>query len=80
MEANPADTENRIILITDEQPNVGDVTTEGLGGSIKNNSDAGIYTTTIGEAAAGLALCTLLACPSPGRLLPCSLLACGSGL
>ena len=54
-EANPADTENRIILITDAEPNVGDISDQGLGGSIKNISDAGIYTTIIGGPGPGQA-------------------------
>ncbi|PRW59844.1 transcription elongation factor SPT5-like protein 1 [Chlorella sorokiniana] len=45
---NLSEVENRIILISDQEPNSGDFTTEGLAARLKNNSEAGIFTTIIG--------------------------------
>ena len=61
MEASPADTENRIILITDAQPNEGDISTEGLLARLKANAADRIHTTLIGEEGLGrhLVLCAL---------------------
>ena len=48
MEASPADTENRIILITDAQPNQGDISDQGLLARLKANAADRIHTTLIG--------------------------------
>jgi hypothetical protein len=76
MEASPADTENRIILITDAQPNQGDISDQGLLARLKANAADRIHTTLIGTGGAGWAgtsshvLCsTLLAC---GMLAACT--------
>jgi Ca-activated chloride channel family protein len=47
-EVDPAEYENRIIFMTDAQPNTGDTSEEGLAGMTKKNSKNGIYTTFIG--------------------------------
>ncbi len=48
LEADKASTENRIILITDAQPNEGDLSEEGLLARLKANAADGIHTTIIG--------------------------------
>ncbi len=45
---NDSEYENRIIVITDAMPNIGNVSKEGLAQSIKENADKGIYTSFIG--------------------------------
>ncbi|PSC74536.1 Cell surface [Micractinium conductrix] len=45
---NPDDVETRIMLISDEQPNIGDYTTEGLGARLKKMVNNGTYITIIG--------------------------------
>lgn len=45
---NPDEYENRIIFITDAQPNGGDLTPEGMLGTSVANADQKIYTTYIG--------------------------------
>lgn len=45
---DPAKYENRIILLTDAMPNMGDIKSGGLYSMMKNNADNGIYTTIIG--------------------------------
>jgi len=47
-EVNSYDYENRIIILTDAQPNSGDFSSTGLAGIMKNNADSRIYTTFIG--------------------------------
>jgi hypothetical protein len=49
MAASPADTENRIILITDAQPNQGDISDQGLLARLKANAADRIHTTLIGR-------------------------------
>ncbi|KAL4458688.1 hypothetical protein ABPG75_013553 [Micractinium tetrahymenae] len=46
--ASMADVETRIMVISDEQPNLGDTSQEGLGGRLKSLADQGIFTTIIG--------------------------------
>jgi hypothetical protein len=53
LEANPEDTENRIILITDAQPNEGDISDDGLLARMKANAADNIFTTIIGKLRAG---------------------------
>ena len=53
MEAGRNDTENRILLITDAQPNTGDFTTDGLAARLKASAADGIHTTLVGERAGG---------------------------
>ena len=48
MGASLEDTENRIVLITDAEPNTGDFTTEGLAARLKANAADGIFTTIVG--------------------------------
>lgn len=64
MEASKAGTENRIVLITDAQPNEGDTTEEGLLARLKANAADGVHTTIIGQCGGGLgglaASCLLL--------------------
>jgi hypothetical protein len=48
LEADRATTENRILLITDAQPNQGDTTDEGLLARIKALAADGIHTTIVG--------------------------------
>jgi Ca-activated chloride channel family protein len=43
-----AAVENRIILITDEQPNTGDVSQAGLGKMVRDNASKNIFLTLIG--------------------------------
>jgi len=47
-ELNSYEYENRIIIITDAQPNTGDFSSAGLGGALARNADNRIYTTFIG--------------------------------
>lgn len=47
-EADPDNYENRIIFLTDAQPNQGSLDPEGLAGLTGTNSAAGIYTSFIG--------------------------------
>ncbi len=47
-EVNSYEYENRIIILTDAQPNTGDISTSGMMGTVKRNADARIYTTFIG--------------------------------
>ena len=47
-EINNYDYENRIIIITDAQPNTGDYSSSGLMGMIQRNAENRIYTTFIG--------------------------------
>ena len=46
--ADPAVYENRIIFLTDAQPNMGDTSQNGFFGMLKANADNKIYTTIIG--------------------------------
>ncbi|EFN50705.1 hypothetical protein CHLNCDRAFT_28788, partial [Chlorella variabilis] len=48
MSASLTDTENRIMVITDQQPNSGDYTTGGLAARLRKDADDGIFTTIIG--------------------------------
>eukprot|EP00887_Chlorella_sp_A99_P006595 scaffold3.g6595.t1 len=48
MSGSKADVENRIVLITDAQPNTADYSTEGLAARLKANAADGIYTTIVG--------------------------------
>ncbi|MCD4739955.1 VWA domain-containing protein [archaeon] len=48
LEQDPTEYENRIIFMTDAMPNIGDISTGGLGGILKNNADNSLYTTFIG--------------------------------
>jgi hypothetical protein len=48
MEANASAVENRIIFLTDAQPNAGDDSESGLVARVKALSADGIYTTIIG--------------------------------
>ena len=73
MAASPADTENRIILITDAQPNQGDISDQGLLARLKANAADRIHTTLIGRGGlAGQAPHLLRS-----TLLCSALLACG---
>ncbi len=45
---DPNEYENRIIFLTDAQPNTGDTTAEGMFGMIEKNTANKIYTTVIG--------------------------------
>lgn len=47
-EVDPNEYENRIIFLTDAQPNSGDTTAEGMFGMIEKNAANKIYTTVIG--------------------------------
>lgn len=47
-ELDPEEYENRIIFITDAQPNMGDTSEEGLAGMIDKNAEKSIYTTFVG--------------------------------
>lgn len=47
-EVDPNEYENRIIFLTDAQPNTGDTTAEGMFGMIEKNAANKIYTTVIG--------------------------------
>jgi Ca-activated chloride channel family protein len=47
-EVNNYEYENRIIIITDAQPNTGDYSSTGLVGMMKSNADSRIYSTIIG--------------------------------
>lgn len=47
-ESNSYEYENRVILLTDAQPNTGDLTSSGMMGRVRNNSEVQIYTTFIG--------------------------------
>lgn len=47
-EIDPNEYENRIIFLTDAQPNSGDTTAEGMFGMIEKNATNKIYTTVIG--------------------------------
>jgi Ca-activated chloride channel family protein len=46
--ADPSVYENRIIFMTDAQPNLGDTSEEGLYGQMKSNADNGVYSTFVG--------------------------------
>jgi Ca-activated chloride channel family protein len=46
--SNKEEYENRIIFLTDAQPNTGQLDEEGLFGMAENNAEKGIYTTFIG--------------------------------
>jgi Ca-activated chloride channel family protein len=48
LEVNSYEYENRIILLTDAQPNTGDYSSSGLMSAVKNNASSRIYTTFIG--------------------------------
>jgi Ca-activated chloride channel family protein len=48
LSANQDEYENRIIFLTDAQPNRGDTSDEGMFKLLENNADDGIYTTFIG--------------------------------
>ncbi|MFC1698024.1 VWA domain-containing protein [Nanoarchaeota archaeon] len=48
LEIDYEEYENRIIFLTDAQPNQGDLSEEGMLGRTKSNADKGIYTTFIG--------------------------------
>ncbi|MBN1168417.1 VWA domain-containing protein [Candidatus Woesebacteria bacterium] len=48
LDIDPEEYENRIIFLTDAQPNTGVLSEEGLVGLSLNNADRGIYTTFIG--------------------------------
>lgn len=78
MAASLADTENRILLITDEQPNSGDYTTEGLASRMRNNAAQNIFTTIIGEeerwVGAWAVLATGCADRTPKMCSPCTFL------
>lgn len=50
MEAGLANVENRILLITDAQPNTGDFSVDGLTARMKANAADGIFTTVVGES------------------------------
>jgi len=47
-QADPEEYENRMIFLTDAQPNMGDTSKEGLLGLTKSNAEKGVYTTFIG--------------------------------
>ncbi|MEZ4086796.1 MAG: VWA domain-containing protein [Candidatus Gracilibacteria bacterium] len=47
-EMDPNEYENRIIFITDAQPNLGDTSRDGLESMTKDNAENGIYTTFVG--------------------------------
>jgi Ca-activated chloride channel family protein len=47
-ELNSYEYENRIMVLTDAQPNTGDYSSSGLLGIMKNNAERRIYTTVIG--------------------------------
>jgi len=47
-DADPTEYENRIIFLTDAQPNTGDISEQGLLGQLKQNSENRIYTTFVG--------------------------------
>lgn len=47
-DADPSAYENRTILLTDAQPNLGDTSAGGLRGTLEANADAGLYTTFVG--------------------------------
>jgi Ca-activated chloride channel homolog len=46
--ADPSQYENRIVFLTDAQPNTGDISESGLIGRTKANAEKGIYMTFIG--------------------------------
>lgn len=48
LDSNKDEYENRIIFLTDAQPNIGDTSEGGLFAQAKNNADKGIYSTFIG--------------------------------
>jgi Ca-activated chloride channel family protein len=48
LEVNSYDYENRIILLTDAQPNTGDTSSSGMMGTVTKNAANRIYTTFIG--------------------------------
>ena len=48
LDADPAEYSNRIILLTDAQPNTGDTSESGLLGMTRSNAENGISTTMIG--------------------------------
>lgn len=48
LDVDPEEYENRIIFLTDAQPNTGVLSEEGLVGMSQRNADRGIYTTFIG--------------------------------
>lgn len=45
---NNEEYENRIIVLTDAMPNIGETSDEGLLGMVKDNAENGIYTTFLG--------------------------------
>lgn len=47
-EVDSYEYENRIILLTDAQPNTGDLSSSGMMGTMRRNADSRIYTTFIG--------------------------------
>jgi Ca-activated chloride channel family protein len=47
-EVNSYEYENRVIILTDAQPNTGDLSTSGLTGMMTRNAESRIYTTFIG--------------------------------
>jgi Ca-activated chloride channel family protein len=47
-EVNSYEFENRIIILTDAQPNTGDISSSGMMGTVKRNAEGRIYTTFIG--------------------------------
>jgi Ca-activated chloride channel homolog len=48
LEVNSYDYENRIVLLTDAQPNTGDISSSGMMGTVLKNASNRIYTTFIG--------------------------------
>ena len=48
LKSDPTEYENRMIIMTDAMPNLGDATGPGLMGMISDNSEEGIYTTFVG--------------------------------
>lgn len=47
-DADPTIYENRTILLTDAQPNLGDTSAGGLRGTLEDNADEGLYTSFVG--------------------------------
>lgn len=60
LEADPATTENRIIMITDAQPNQGDTSDEGLLARLKALAADGIHTTIVGALPQSLVAAVLV--------------------
>lgn len=47
-DADPTERENRTILLTDAQPNVGDTSAGGLRGTLEANAERNLYTSVVG--------------------------------